>query len=79
MERLVSEIRHAFPSSSKINARACAELDYLTAVIKESFRVYPPMATNLPRISPPEGIVIDGQFVPPGVRLRTFPEYLFAC
>ena len=76
VQRLVNEIRHAFSSSSDINARECAELDYLMAVIKESLRVYPPVATSLPRISPPEGIVVDGHFFPPGIRSSFFSRIL---
>lgn len=41
-------------------------LPYLDACIKESFRMHPAAGLPLERITPPQGIEIDGQFIPGG-------------
>ena len=66
---LTEEIRCAFSSAQHIQARECAKLEYMNAVIKESLRLYSPLVTNLPRITPAGGCVIDGRFVPENVCL----------
>lgn len=40
---------------------------YLLACIEESLHIYPPSPANHTRITPPEGIVLDGQHVPGGL------------
>ena len=67
MNRLVTEIRSAFLHDEDITFRTSAILPYLSAVIEESLRVYPPFVTSLARIVPHGGMLIDGQFVPGGV------------
>ncbi|KAL5335743.1 cytochrome P450 [Aspergillus crustosus] len=41
-----------------------AHLDHLNGVINEVLRLYPAVPTNLQRKTPPEGIVIDGVYIP---------------
>jgi len=41
-------------------------LPYLDACIKESFRMHPAAGLPLERLTPPQGIEIDGQFIPGG-------------
>ncbi|KAF7165382.1 hypothetical protein CNMCM6106_001572 [Aspergillus hiratsukae] len=40
---------------------------YLRACIDESLRLRPPVAIGLPRVTPPEGSTICGEFIPGGV------------
>jgi len=42
-------------------------LPYLDACIKEAFRMHPAAGLPLERITPPQGIEIDGRFIPGGV------------
>ena len=61
LSTLKSEIRLEFKTTDEINANAVQKITYLSAVIKESLRMFPPLPGNLRRITPPEGCVIGGQ------------------
>jgi len=65
--KLKNEIRSAFKSSEEINLQSCSQLKYLQACIEETLRIYPPIKIGFPRITPPQGAVLDEQFVPGGV------------
>ncbi|TVY14103.1 Cytochrome P450 monooxygenase aclL [Lachnellula arida] len=67
LRRVQDEVRTAFRTADEITLRSVGmpgRLPYLDAVIQESFRLYPSVPAALPRITGPEGAVIDGNFVP---------------
>ncbi|KAJ5555406.1 hypothetical protein N7535_007841 [Penicillium sp. DV-2018c] len=66
MAQLVTEVRSAFTQDSDMTFRAVEQLKYMTAVINESLRIYPPFVTSLSRVVPQGGAVVDGHFVPEG-------------
>ncbi|GKT54529.1 cytochrome P450 [Colletotrichum tofieldiae] len=49
------------------------KLEFLDAAIHETLRIQAPAALNGPRMTPPEGIVVDGEHIPGGVTLC--PKY----
>lgn len=67
MRRVVSEVRSSFASADEITFSSTAQLPYLAAVVEESLRMYPPLATTSYRRVPAGGVEIDGEFVPGGV------------
>lgn len=67
MNRLTAEIRSAFTQDSNMTFRAVESLEYMTAVIDESLRIYPPFVTSLSRVVPQGGAVVNGHFVPENV------------
>lgn len=72
-KKAVEEVRSAFESAADIDfTKATARLPYMLAVLNETFRLYPPVATSLERFVPQteEPIHIDGFYVPPGVSAR---------
>ncbi|KAJ6036424.1 hypothetical protein N7540_000703, partial [Penicillium herquei] len=71
MAILTEEIRSAFSQDSDITSTKCSRLSYLNAVIEESFLLYPPLVTNLPRIIPEGGYTLDGNMIPGGVTVST--------
>lgn len=72
MDRLKHEVREAFPKAEDITMRSVTssgKLPYMEAVLQESFRCYPPVPSTLPRITGSGGALIEGKYVPPGVRI----------
>ncbi|KAL8764807.1 MAG: hypothetical protein Q9194_006834 [Teloschistes cf. exilis] len=67
LEKLCAEIRGAFEAENQITLQSLSNpesLPYLEAVLAESFRMYPPVPANLPRLAGPQGDMIDGCYVP---------------
>jgi len=67
MAKLVSEVRGAFPSETDITIDALARLPYLNACIEEGLRMYPPISSGLPRLTPEGGAVIANKYIPANV------------
>lgn len=65
---LQDEIRSSFKSYEDINATSTAPLKYMDAVCKEAMRMYAPLPLGLPRVVPPGGDTVDGEWLPGGVR-----------
>ncbi|KAH7027270.1 cytochrome P450 [Microdochium trichocladiopsis] len=63
-DALVREVRSTFASEDEINMVSVGHLEYLTAVLSESFRMYPPVPIGLPRVTPEGGEVVDGYYLP---------------
>jgi cytochrome P450 len=74
MEKLTAEIRGAFASADEMTMERLAALPYLSACIKEAFRLYPPVPLGLPRITPADGSTVVGQFIPPNTAI-TIPQH----
>jgi cytochrome P450 len=71
MHKLVGEIRSTFFTAEEITFSKIAKLAYLSAVIEESLRMYPPFATSLARVVPPGGASVAGDWIPENVILQT--------
>ncbi|KAL4744100.1 cytochrome P450 [Aspergillus similis] len=69
MEKLVNEVRGNFQKDSDIDMRALEQMQYLNACLEEALRVYPPVPIGLPRVTPDDGLVVCGQYVPGKVAL----------
>lgn len=50
-------------------------VDLLNGVVQEALRMYPPSPSHPTRVTPPEGTIIAGRFVPGGTQLIT-PQYV---
>ncbi|KAJ5047261.1 uncharacterized protein L3040_003098 [Drepanopeziza brunnea f. sp. 'multigermtubi'] len=64
LKNLTTEIRNAFRSESEITIVSVNRLEYLLAVLNEALRIHPPVGGNLVRITPREGCMIAGRFIP---------------
>ncbi|KAF3766484.1 putative cytochrome P450 monooxygenase [Cryphonectria parasitica EP155] len=66
LDKLKKEIRSTFQSEDEITFASVERLDYMIACFKETFRMYPPVAGEMPRVVPKGGGHVAGQFVPEG-------------
>lgn len=73
MESLTREIRTSFKSPSNIDLVSVHKLEYLTACLEETMRMYPPVVTMLWRTPPKGGGQSCGIWVPEGVSFTTYP------
>ncbi|PYI06808.1 cytochrome P450 [Aspergillus sclerotiicarbonarius CBS 121057] len=64
MQHIVKEIRESFTSDDQITVQSTQDLVYLEAAFHETMRLHHPTPITLPRVVPPEGRHIDGQFIP---------------
>ncbi|KAL4965829.1 cytochrome P450 [Aspergillus stella-maris] len=63
MQKLCEEVKSA-PSRQELTLSILAQMPYLNAVIKEGLRLCHPVPSYLARVTPPEGKIIAGHFVP---------------
>ncbi|KAL8832623.1 MAG: hypothetical protein Q9191_000139 [Dirinaria sp. TL-2023a] len=64
LEKLCEEIHASFDNESDITLSALEKLPYLQAVFQEGFRMAPAIPTQIPRIVPPGGDTVCGEFLP---------------
>lgn len=64
LAKLTDEVRNAFKKESEITMISVNSLEYLLAVLNEALCIYPPVPGNLNRITPPEGCMVAGRFIP---------------
>jgi len=57
-----------------INPKDASERPFLEGVINEALRLFPPVPSGLPRVTPKEGIIIAGVFIP-GDTIVSVPTY----
>ncbi|KEZ40403.1 hypothetical protein SAPIO_CDS8267 [Scedosporium apiospermum] len=68
--KLLAEIADVSKTTpSPIPNKVAQNLPYLQAVIKEGLRVYPPVASVMTKITPPEGDTHNGLHIPGGTRI----------
>ncbi|KAH8647476.1 cytochrome P450 [Tricladium varicosporioides] len=66
LDRLTKEIRERFKNEDEMDLHSLAEHRYLNAVIEEGMRLFPAVPSTFPRVTPPQGGIICGRFVPGG-------------
>jgi cytochrome P450 len=76
-QKLKRYIRESFISTQDITYTKLQNMDYLNACIKEAVRLYPPIASGLPRFVPEGGAAVSGEFLPGGttVYVSQYPAY----
>ncbi|KAL0929777.1 cytochrome p450 [Colletotrichum truncatum] len=67
LRTLTEEVRSRFKASSDINIVSVGQLPYMMACLNETLRIYPPVASGLPRVTPASGATICGRLVPGNV------------
>jgi cytochrome P450 len=64
---LRTSIREAFALDEDITMTSVNSLAYLSAVISEGLRMFPPVPHGFPRVTSSTGEFIAGKYVPPGI------------
>jgi cytochrome P450 len=77
LKRLTKEVRESFKSEADITIQSTLNLPYLQAVINETLRIHHPTPINMPRVVPPEGSMVDGDWIPGGVSASLLSHRLF--
>jgi cytochrome P450 len=74
-KKLQRTLDEHFPGGDTTYTNAVgSRIPYLDAVIHETLRLQPPVPAGLPRETPPEGLTIDGVFIP-GYTTVSVPNY----
>ncbi|KAI1460531.1 cytochrome P450 [Annulohypoxylon moriforme] len=63
LAKLTQEVRSTFNSEEEITLLSVNNLSYMLACLNEAFRMYPPVAADLPRVVPKGGATIGGKYV----------------
>jgi cytochrome P450 len=69
-ERVYQEVKDVDPS----DINTLANLPYLNGFINESMRLIPAALTMGTRTTPPEGMTVDGTYIPGGIKVAA-PKY----
>jgi cytochrome P450 len=55
------------------------QIEYLRAIIDETLRIKPVAGNGTPRLTPPEGIVVDGRWIPGNIQVYVPPSSILRC
>ncbi|KAF7879414.1 hypothetical protein EAF04_000610 [Stromatinia cepivora] len=69
--KLREELEPIFTPGSPNECRDIQDAPYLNGVINETLRLHPPVPSGLLRQTPPEGLTIDGTYIPGNVTVST--------
>jgi cytochrome P450 len=72
--KLYTELKDLPVSNGLIDDEHLVGKPYLSAIINEVLRLYPPVPSGLQRLTPPEGATIAGRFIPGDMIIST-PTY----
>ena len=62
--KLRKEIDELWPEGEEFEAKNVLNAEHLNAVIHESLRMHPPTASGVSRVTPKEGVDVDGVWIP---------------
>jgi cytochrome P450 len=67
VSKLREELKSIYHPESATEVRDIQDAKYLNGVINEGLRLHHPAPSGFPRLTPQEGIMIDGTFIPGNV------------
>ncbi|KAF6831216.1 cytochrome p450 monooxygenase [Colletotrichum plurivorum] len=66
LQRVTEEVRSSFNSADEITINSVTKLSYMLAVLNETLRLYPPVASGMIRVVPDCGCQIASEHIPSG-------------
>ncbi|KIW03129.1 uncharacterized protein PV09_05771 [Verruconis gallopava] len=70
VEKLRAELKEKnIENNESLSVSALQYVDYLNALINETLRMHPPVPGGVSRLTPRDGVVINGQHLPGGVQI----------
>lgn len=75
VEKLRAELKTLVNPDKPFSVRDVQNGDYLNGLINETLRMHPPVPSGTFRTTPPEGITIDGVFIPGNINVSV-PHYV---
>jgi cytochrome P450 len=72
--KLYEELSSLQSSGGVIGDRELVNKPYLTSIIKKTLRLHPPVPSGLQRVTPAEGAIIAGRYIPGHMNIMT-PTY----
>ena len=79
VEKLRAEIDSLWKKNTPFNVWDFQNAEYLNGVMNEAMRMHPPVPSGVQRVTPPEGVTIDGVFVPGGVNITVSSWAIGRC
>ena len=64
LQKLQTQIDEILPEGSELSYDKIKAITYLDDIIQETLRLRPPLMTMVPRVTPPEGITVQGRHIP---------------
>lgn len=77
LKRVQNELQSTFRDESEMTFTSLPQLKIMNAIIMETFRMYPPAPTTLPRMTTKDGAIVCGTYIPPncGVGVAQYAAY----
>ncbi|KAK6193713.1 hypothetical protein LQW54_012183 [Pestalotiopsis sp. IQ-011] len=72
LKRVTHEVRSTYTLEDEIMLMSVSKLDYMLACLDEAMRLYPPVATGLPRTIHRGGDQVAGHFFPEGTTVAVY-------
>lgn len=66
VDKLRAELTPLLCGKKSLDPKDVAAAKHLNGVIHEALRLHPPIPSGYPRLTPPEGVTIAGQYIPGG-------------
>ncbi len=74
VDKLRAELEPLLDGKTRLDARDVAKAQHLNGVIQEALRLHPAIPSGFPRLTPPEGIMVSGTYIP-GDTVVVLPVY----
>ncbi|KAJ6184939.1 Cytochrome P450 [Penicillium mononematosum] len=76
LAKLRAEVEPLLVGRTTLDPKDAGEAKHLNGIIHEVLRLHPPIPSGFPRLTPEEGIVVDGTYIPGGTTVTLLSDFL---